>query len=305
MTRTYSVTCLSEAVGPITHAAGSAGNESVLAREVVITPRGAVAVPKLSGNSIRHRCVREPGWRWLVNRWGLAGKLTLAQLNFCLHGGNLTEGGGREDTRRVADFQRLFPLGRLLGGCLPDQILSGSMLCWHGLLVCDENRAALAAHLPEGWELPEAPLRPAESFVTGYQCVRGDAAATAPELAVPNGDGAAERKGNQMIFAGQAVARGAHFLHGFTLQNVSTLELGALLWSLRLWQSAGGTVGGQGARGHGRLRTLVHADADGEGCIDAYLAHCDAVKGEAAAWLDAAFAPRRKKEKAKKAGATA
>lgn len=314
MTRTYQVTCLSEAVSPITQMAGSAGNESVLMREQVVTARGVVAVPKLSGNALRHRLVREPGFRWLVNRWGLAGRLTLPQLNFLFHGGNLTEGGGREDTRRIADFQRLFPLGRLLGGSLPDQILSGSLLAWHGLLVCEENRSALAAHLPEGWQLPEAPLRPAESFVGGYQNVRGDAAKTCPELAAPEPNGDSPRPSNLMIFAGQAVSRGGHFLHGFTLQHVGTWELGALLLSLRLWQSSGGTIGGQGARGHGRLRTLVHVspaaeivedERDANEIVNEYVAHCDAVKDEAVAWLNAAFAPRPKKEPKAKAGAKA
>ncbi|HZT79612.1 MAG TPA: hypothetical protein VFA26_05305 [Gemmataceae bacterium] len=310
MSQTYRVLCLSEAVSPITHAARSAGNELLIAREPVVTPRGVAWVPFLSGNALRHRLVREPGVRWLISRYGLAGQLTLAGLNFLLHGGSLTEGGGRRSPQRIADMYRLFPLLRLLGGSLPDQIVAGWLLSGRGTLVCRENAEALAALLPEGWTLPDAPLRPAEDFVSGFQYVRGDARARDVRLladAAGEGEDEGGEDSTQMIFAGQAVTRGACFLHAFTLPHVSELELGALLWSLQLWQAAGGTVGGQGARGHGRLRTAVHAGADAAAAVRAYLDHADAVRDEAVAWLHAAFArkaagkPPRPKKPAKDA----
>lgn len=307
-TKTYRVFCLSEAIAPITHMSGSSGNESLVMREPVVTPKGVAWVPSLTGNALRHRVVREPGWRYLIDRYDLAGKLTLPQLNYAFHGGNLTEGGGRENTRRIADMQRIFPLSRLIGGCLPDQILSGSLDVWRGRLVCEENRTGLIADMPEGWEFPADQLRSAEAFVSGYQYTRGDAGKTVadllPDMIVDgellrgeNYDG----KSNLMIFSGQAVTRGACFVHGFVLKHVSQLELGALLWSIHLWQDAGGTIGGQAARGHGRLATWTHVGDDGEAAIDAYLAHVDTVKDEAVAWLNSAFAARAEKpKKAKK-----
>lgn len=316
MTRTYNLLCLSEAVSPITHMKGVSGNEALVMREPVVTGHGIAWVPTLSGNALRHRLIREPGARWLIDRWGLRGALTLPQLNYLFHGGNLTEGGGRESTRQIADMQRLFPLTRLLGGSLPSQILSGSLLVWRGALVCEENRGALASALPEGWEVPAAALRPAEAFVSPYQYTRGDAAKTTADL-LPTANGNGVDRGanhdgssNLMIFGGQSVTRGACFLHGFTLQHVGPLELGALLWSLRLWQQSGGTVGGQGARGHGRLQTLIHLDTDEEqdALCAAYVAYCDEVKAEAVVWLNEAFAARPAKEdkpKRKKAEASA
>lgn len=92
-TRDYRVICLSETLSPATHMARSTGNESLIAREPVVTSRGVAYVPCLSGNAIRHRCLRAPGVRWLIDEYGLRGTLTLQQLNFLLHGGNLTEGG--------------------------------------------------------------------------------------------------------------------------------------------------------------------------------------------------------------------
>ena len=287
MSRDYKVVCLSECLAPITHMARSEGNYQIIAREPVVTPRGVTHVPYLSGNAIRHRMVREPGFRWLSAEYGLHGKLTLQQLNFLLHGGNLTEGGGRENTRRIADFQRLFPLGRLLGGCLPDQVLAGSLQCWRGTLVCEENRSALN-HLIGG-HLPQERLRPAESFVSNYQYTRGDAGKDAIDLGPIDLD---DVDSNLMIFSGQHVLSGASFVHGFTLPHVDIVELGGLFWSLNLWSSAGATIGGQISCGHGRLSLSVLAgDFDVVAAIDRYLDHARSVADEAIAWLEDVFSP--------------
>lgn len=145
-------------------------------------------------------------------------------------------------------------------------------------------------------------LRPAESFVSGYQYTRGDAVKTASDL-LPVSNGV-EVDSNLMIFAGQAVTRGAAFIHGFTLPHVSDLELGALLWSLSLWQAAGGTIGGQAARGHGRLATayLDIDGVDGDAAIAAYIDHARSVRTEAVAWLHDVFAPRAEKPAKAKSG---
>lgn len=331
-TRTYRILCLSQAASPITHMARTEGNEAVVARQQVMTEHGRREVPGLSGNALRHRAVREPGMRFLVHAWGLAGELTLDQLNFMFHGGALTRGSGRENTRLIADHQRISPLGRLLGGCLPEQILDGSLLVSPGILICEENRERIGQLWGDAVdELP--PLRPAESFVAGYQYTRGDArkhgigllrrdrAGTDGAVADvrPTSDGSAQgsflgepaeassvaapaaatdksakgKDSNLMIFSGQHVMPGSLFLHDFILRNVSRVELGALMWSLRLWQADGGTIGGQAARGHGRLCTAIvsdDADLDLDGACAAYLEHVATHRDQGAAWLVAAFA---------------
>lgn len=238
--------------------------------------------------------------------YDLRGKLTLPTLNYLFHGGNLTEGGGRENTQRIADMQRLFPLTRLVGGCLPDQILSGSMDTWRGTLVCEENRAAIGKTLPDGFELPAQPLRSAEDFIAPYQYTRGDAAKTAVDLLAPPSPGEIMRgenhdgKSNLMIFAGQSVIRGSMWLHGFLCKHVGQLEMGALFAALSLWQESGGTIGGQAARGHGRLATSVYVEGpeiDQKACMDAYAEHCTATKDEACKWLNDAFSVKPEKPK--------
>lgn len=302
MTASYRVYLWSEAQSPITHMSGTVGNEALIAREPVDTPAGKRWVPVLSGNAMRHRLLREPGALWLIDTLGLKGKLSLQQLNFLLHGGNLTDSTGREDTVRIAEMQDLFPLLRLMGGALPDQILKGSLLMWRGLLVCEENRPHLS--MPEGFAIPAAALKPAEHFVEGYQYTRGDAARR-PEWY----DGETrdpDAKSNLMIFSGQQVIRGACFLHGFDIPHGSPLELGCLFHALALWQSQGGSVGGMASKGHGRLSTAVlGGEHDIASLMGVYVDHVQASAEKCQAWLSRVFAKKTPAPKGKKAAATA
>lgn len=297
---TWTVRCLSTALSPITHMAGTEGNEAILNREWIVTPDGPRAMPVLSGNALRHRLVREPGARFLIERWALRGKLSMRQLNFLLHGGQLSESTARQDPKEIVEFHRLFPLYRLLGGSLTNNIIPGTLVCDRGVLVCRENVPRLRAVIPADWMVPDG-LRPAEDFVSGWQYTRSDAAKTAMDL--HNGDGIPADDSNLMIFSGQSISPGSVFFHGFVCNHVhEMLPLGALLLSLSLWRQSGGTIGGQSARGHGRLDTLIHLDieADPTQLMAEYVAHVDAVKDEACAWLDAAFvAPKEEKKPAK------
>jgi hypothetical protein len=293
--RSITIHCLSEAVSPITHMSGTVGNEAIVAREPVNTPRGVMLIPFLSGNAMRHRAVREPGAMWLIDRYGLRGSLSLQQLNFLLHGGNLTMSNAHENTKRIAEMHRCWPLLRLCGGSLPDQILSGSLHVWRGTLVCEENRESLARSLGD---IPQERLLSFEQFTSGYQYTRGDAKKRG--IVAESEDDTT----NLMIYSGQAVMRGAVFHHGFVLNHASDLELGCLLLSLRLWQLAGGTIGGNARLGHGRLHTEIISGVDQELLVNAYVEHADSVKDDAIQWLQDAFTAkaelREKKTAAKK-----
>lgn len=298
----YDITLLSTAVSRLTHMSGTEGNEAILAREAVVTPNGVQYVPTLSGNQIRHRMVRAPGWRWLMGEYGWVGKLSLRQLNFLMHGGSLTDSTRAEDLTRVADWQRIFPLGRLLGGSLPDQILEGSLKAWSGTFVCRENQSRLAAMLPEG-VLGDRPLRAAQSLVDGWQYTRSSAGGRDAGLYKADEDD----DDALMIYAGQSVNPGAAFVHGFSIPHGSILELGALLWSLKLWKTAGAHLGGMSAKGHGRLATAIVdglTAAEVDEAVDAYLAYIPTVKDEATAWIDKAFARKPDDGKGKPKGKT-
>jgi len=307
--RSYIVHCLSETLSPMTHMMGVAGNESIINREKVMTPHGLREVPVISGNAIRHRMIREPGAMYLIGRYNLAGKLSIDQLNFLFNGGALTESSTTEDMRRIANMQQLFPLLRLLGGTLPNQIIAGSCDVMRGTLVCEENRTALSQILPGS--LPEAALRPAAEFVGQYQYTRGDArrrdfflrVEERGIVPVPAADGFVDdvpgEKSNLMIYAGQTVLTGSLFHHGFVLENVSPLEMGALLHCIERWDAKGATLGGQSRIGHGKLAVSLLLP---DGCSPAeltaaYIAHVDAVREQAVDWLNDAFSVRAGRKK--------
>lgn len=298
MSDTHTIHCLSRAVSRITHMDRVEGNEALIAREAVLTPAGMRFVPTLSANALRHRMIRGPGGRFLVERWDLAGKLDMRTLNFLLHGGSLTESTSRNDTRAVAEFYRLFPLYRLIGGSLPNAILPGSLNVGRGVLACAENAGRLRATVP--WDVPTN-LRPAEYFVEGYQYTRSDVRNSSRDLIDPN-----EVAGDTQLmpFSGQAIVAGAVFVHDLIAQHVGPLELGALLLSLSLWCDAGGTIGGQSSRGHGRLDMSIHCpDLDGVKLIADYIAHVDSVREAAILWLLSAFGATEAKPKKKKGAA--
>lgn len=298
-TKTYRLTCLSKATSLLTHNSGVQGNEQIVMREGVSTDDGLRFVPVLSGNALRHRIVREPGARYLVDAWELRGNLSLDQLNWLFHGGNLSQSTAHVSLSRQQELFRLFPLIRLIGCSLPNQIVAGSLDCHRGTLVCRENSWRLKAATPEGWQADYAALRSAEHFIEQYQYTRSDARHTARDLAPTNGEDA---DSNLMIFGGQSVIAGAAFLHGFLARHVGDLELGCLLLSLRLWQAHGGTIGGQASRGHGRLATSLHIapDVDQEAVIQKYTDHVASVRDEAVAFLDGNFAPPDENKKSRK-----
>ena len=295
--KSYSVHCISEAISPITHASGTSGNESIVSRETVCHDGQLFSVPFLSGNALRHRSIREPGSLFLIDRLGLRGRLTLPQLNYLLHGGNLSESTAHENTRRIADLHRLFPLFRLLGGSLRNQIIGGSLDVWRGTLICRENLRSLSMLIPQ---LESMPLLPAERLVTNYQYTTGDAVGRN----MHDGDEVVNRnESSRMIYAGQAVMRGAFFHHGYVLKHVSELELGALLLSLRLWQAAGGTIGGSARIGHGRLKASLVGVDDRTELVERYVDHIDANREECLKWLEDAFAKKAENAEGEKAKA--
>jgi hypothetical protein len=291
--------CVSETLAMLTHMMGTAGNEAIINREQVYTKGKLREVPVLSGNAIRHRMIREPGALFLIGACGLKGKLNIDQANYLFNGGNLTESSTTENLARIAEMQELMPLIRLLGGSLKNQVIGGSLYVLRGLLVCEENREAISKMIPEEIGLPDEALRSCEDFVTQYQYTRGDARKrndAGQLLEMPDADNT-----QLMIYNGQNVCPGALWYHGFILQNISPLEVGALLHALQQWEASGGTIGGQARIGHGRLKTSIYmengenfygSDLDTLEVVADYIKHIDTNKDKIAEWLMAAFPSR-------------
>lgn len=283
----FHLTLLSEALSPISHHRGTEGNEAVLSREPIHTDRGKYRVPCLSGNSLRHHMIRRPAALWLIEELGLKGRLSLAQLHFLLHGGTLIHQRLMENTQRIARMYELFPLLRLLGGSLPDQVLPGCLFVGRGRLVCEQNRPFLT--LPAGYELPNQALLPAEYFVDRYQYIQGTARTRSDWYDPDKPSGQDERQG--MIYAGEFVLAGALFLHCCLAQQAKPVDIGCLVHALSLWQEQGGLIGGLTGRGHGRLRTwILAAPPELDEWASLYQRHVQEHAEECRAWLEEAFA---------------
>lgn len=263
--------CLSRSESPITHQLGTVGNESVVNTEDVRTPLGNIKVPVISGNAIRHRMLRAPAADYLVEKLELTGKLSRDTLNLLYHGGLKREKAKRPSLAGIAEMQRLFPMFRLLGACLPEAIVSGDLSAYRAMLACRENMDRIAALVPDDWCAGEY-LAPATSFVERWQYVRGK---LTHAMAATSSDSTNEDDSKMMPFAGTCVIPGSEWVHGFSLVKCSTLDFGCVMHSLREWDKQGASIGGQSSRGHGVLSLSWWCDHefDVEACIAEYEQH--------------------------------
>lgn len=270
------IVALSQSLSPITHQLGTVGNESIVNTEDVATPLGIRKVPVLSGNAIRHRVVRAPAADAFVEAADMSGKLSRDQLNVLYHGGLKREKNKKPSLKRIADFQRLFPVFDLLGACLPEAIVSGRMNVWRAILCCRENASRIAALTGEKFD---SEMPPASHYVSRWQYVRGKLDHREANAATDDFD---EDDSKMMPFAGTCVVSGAWWMHGFDIPN-EPLLIGCLLDSIDRWTADGGTIGGQSSRGHGRLALSLVSDGgiDADAYVAEYREHLSANVDEA------------------------
>lgn len=296
MPQTHVLHLVIETLSPLTHMMGVNGNEALINREAIIYDGKISHIPTISGNALRHRLIRENGAYYIIGVCNLAGKLNIDQLNYLFNGGSLVESSVSTNIKRIAEMQESLPLYRLLGGCLRNQIVAGSLHMGRGILVCRENVDRINKVIPEEFKIENA-IFPAERYVDQYQYTRGDAEkmkdidffAAIDEL----NSGEDKSKSNLMIFNGQSIVSGAMFYCEIVLQNVSDLELGAALHCLNRWN---GFIGGQGSRGHGKCKGyLLGIDpVESLRLIGEYTNHVNSNKSKIIGWLFEQFPSKNK-----------
>lgn len=291
---------LMRAAAPITHGASTAGNEQLIKREAVITPLGVRYVPTISGNSMRHRIIREPLAEHLVGAWGLQGTLSKEQVRFLYNGGALGHDHGTS-LSRLGEVERLLPVFGLLGGSLPDCIGPGRLKMGIAWLVCAETLGMVERDTPADWwpiiapdfkgqEVRTFAAGNAESFVGRGQYYRHDAAAKRHDL-MEGGERPSDVA--MMPHGGELVIAGSEFYTRLDLDRVDEILLGALLFAISEWQDGGATLGGQSSRGHGRFHTAIDlGDIDRDtvdGLIDGYKVHVESVRDEGISFLTSLY----------------
>ncbi len=297
MIKICKIHALSDTLSPLTHMMGTSGNESIINREKILHNGMIRDVPVISGNAIRHRMIREFGSLHLIKSCRLEGKLNLDQANYLFNGGSLTKSSPAENLSKIAEMQSLIPLIRLLGGALTNQVISGSLIVHRGVLVCEENRKYISRMLPKSIPIPSEMFLSCEDFISKTQYTRGDAKKRGDIAKIADIEDEKEES-NLMIYTGQSIIPGALFYHGFILQNVSEIEIGALLSAIYQWDYAGGTIGGSSRIGHGRLKTslffenkndIFGGDFDPQNLIDMYNNHIIENSEKIINWLNIVF----------------
>lgn len=297
---TYKIYCISELLSPLTHMMGTSGNEALINREPVLYNNRIVHVPVISGNSIRHKMLRDPGSFYLIKQMGIDGNMGLDQLNFMLYGGSLCETKTNTNLRKIAEMEEIFPLYRLLGGSLKNQIIAGSLDVWRGLLLCEENRETINKYVPDEYKIDDR-LLPADIFIGNYQYTRGDVKnIKSVDKIIDNCSNISDReKSNLMIYNGQQINRNSIFFHGFATKHISPIELGCIIHSLQLWSEDCGTLGAMAAKGHGKVNLnyfMNDSDIDVSSCVLEYIAHVEKNKNKMIEWLNDTF-PKKENKK--------
>lgn len=295
MPSNYKIHCLLETLSPLTHMMGTNGNEAIINREAVLYNKRICHIPVISGNALRHKMIREPGAFYLINACDLEGKMGIDQLNFMFNGGSLVESSVSCNINKISDMKEKLPLYQLLGGCLRNQIVSGSLNVGRGMLVCRENIDRINSLLPEEFQLA-ADIFSSDRFIAQYQYTRGDAVKMKDFdlLAELDEQNEAEKeKSHLMIYNGQSIVAGSLFYINLVVNNANELEIGSLLHAMSNWN---GMIGGQGSRGHGKCRlSIINCNIDIDRCVDLYTAHVDKNKDGIKAWLFDTFPVKKEK----------
>lgn len=315
----WTIYCLSRAMSPLSQMEGVVGNKAVLRRMEVMTRLGKRAIPVITGNSIRHQ-LREAGGRWLIEVMGASGQLTQPEVYYMISGGSGFVGrGGRESPAGTRAMRELSPHMSVLGGTTPQDIIGGRLRADFGWLVCEEFSALLPHYLPDGCDVGGMAFRPAEAFIGEQQYTRHAATDAIGDLYDADADaqvraqrhagydgkdrpedsrdmwiaGEDRDKSPQMIYSGECINPGAVLAHRLRVGHDERLELGAILWALRLWQADGGIVGGMAAKGHGLLQTNILIDPApvGDPVAD-YITHAEKNADRLGEWIRQQFRPK-------------
>jgi hypothetical protein len=284
--RDYQIILMHKAVAPITHMERTEGNEAILRTFPLRWQRQNYEVPYLSGNAMRHVMIREPGWRWLINQYGLAGKLSRKMTDAMLSGGSVSESTRDDNLGRTHRGYEALPLFRMLGGALPDEIIGGRTEAGQALLVCREALPTLRGLLPDGWITNDDEAAGAAEFIKPYQYYRHDATKDHP-------DRDRAEKDSSMPFGGNCVVPGSVFAQRIVCRDCDEQHIGAVVHAIEQWN---GIAGGQKARGHGilsssyQLMTIGGEAIESGPLIESYEQYAIDHRQQAIDWLfDEAF----------------
>lgn len=241
-----------EAISSIVHAGESRGTTTLLRREAVITPEGAlVQVPVISGNTLRGR-LRRVGEELLREALGYDGLIHPAAAHALRGGGALAKTSAEPlSGSRLATLRALVPqigvFGAAGGGTIIDGALEVAKVVPH---VVETNRITGAGARRSAFSALQ---------LEAYTHARATDAHDDPTTsdAEPATDGAQAPSGRakasaQMLFYVETFPAGTTFSTSVRLRRPSELELAFFTEVLATW-CADARLGGRLGIGHGRV----------------------------------------------------
>ena len=288
------------ALQKISQSEGNDGNTSVIHRVPLFHDGQAVHVPCVSANSLRRRCVREPGGRYLMDAYGLRGTLSPNELRLLIcGGGNATEKGGVDSLKQRASFRETLPIISLCGAGMPDGPKEGCLQMSDAMVICRETASyidAIAGDVIGDIETD----RSCVTMIGRHTNYRHDPLGKDITEIDPQRMDESAKDNAGMIFGGEHLMPGVVMAVEILAREISDVELGCLLWSLRIWNAQGGFLGGKSSHHFGRTEAMLFdGGVDQQACIDAYRDLVDAKRIEAMELIRSLFNKSKKETKPK------
>ena len=306
--RNFRAILVLRALQKIMQSEGNEGNTSVIHRMPMFHDGAVVHVPCVSANALRRRCVREPAGRYLMDAYELSGTLSPNELRLLIcGGGNATESGGGDSLKQRALCRETLPILSLCGAGMPSGPKEGVLQMSDAMVVCRETSSYVDSIA--GDILGDIDTRRSCATMVGrHTSYRhdplgkdiGEIDEARMNESVKNKDGST-KENTGMIFGGEHLMPGVVMVVEILARDITDAELGCLLWSLRLWNSQGGFIGGKSSHHFGRTEAMLHApdDVDQQAAIGTYLDLVDAKRVEAIDLMRSFFAKPVKEKAAK------
>lgn len=206
-------------------------------------------IPALSGNSLRHCMIREPGATRLLQELGLVPNgeevtdttIPIGVERFLYGGGQLAAKAKAPSSVDFLESQvrKLYPLVDALGGSFDAFLLSSSQVKLTPWIICKENNFATEA------------IAGITSGVSIFDLIE-ETTRTRKGIGGSNGDS------GQMIYNFETLAAGLPVLVEILFAPFTrSLTIGAVSLALSDWQNSGGILGGRSGTGFGRFSMEV------------------------------------------------
>lgn len=241
-----------DALSPIHHGGDEKTGSVPVLRQIVhwdAEGKRHVQLPFISGNAIRG-VMRRMVFHDMMGRLGYQNEST--KLHHALFTGGILESTsettGKIDLATRRWLRDAFPPLGLIGTAIGNQILTGCLKVDHAFPVCKEYHACLA----DGYRADDRAAHSVRTFTDISFGTRKD------DLRAERGE---NDQAMQMLIEFECFIPGTRFVHGFTLEYASPLEVSCFAHMLDLWR-AQPWIAGKSASGYGRV--AFEYESDGE-----------------------------------------